>query len=152
VFQITGVGFSLLEENRGREATCGYVSGGQFPSLSRTESITLPLTQSILGRKARQRSRRCLFFLKGIRKKRHDFRLAVKIMAEIIPVVIVSVVIGKGMRRCEPRRYDHGRPSPESRYLDVVPAVVSIHPDVTPARTGWPHHRQRRGRAETDTY
>jgi hypothetical protein len=78
--------------------------------------------------------------------------IPVVIVPEIISVVIVSVVIGKRMRRCETGRYDHGRPSPESRHPDVVPAVVSIGPDVTRARTGGPHHRQRRGRAETDAY
>jgi hypothetical protein len=70
----------------------------------------------------------------------------------IIPVVIVSAVIGKGMRRYNPGRCDYGRPSPESRHPGVVPAVISIHPGVTGSRTGGPHHRQRRGGAETDTY
>jgi hypothetical protein len=98
-------------------------------------------------RKARQRSKRCLFLKKEFARKRYDFRLVAKIVPEIIPVVIVPAVIGKGMWR-----YDHGRPSPESRHPDVVPAVVSIRPDVTRSWTGGPHHRQRRGRAETDTY
>jgi hypothetical protein len=78
--------------------------------------------------------------------------ITVIIVSDIIPVIFVSAVIAKGTRRCEPGRYDHGRPSPESRHPDVVPAVVSIRPDVTWARTGGPCHRQRRGRAETDTY
>ena len=98
---------------------------------------------------ARQRSRRCLFLKK-------DFRLAAKIVPEIIPVVIVpeivpvaivSPVVVKGTRR-----YDHRRRSPVSGRPDAVLAVVSIYPDVARSWTRGPHHRQRRGRAETDTY
>jgi len=73
--------------------------------------------------------------------------IPVVIMPEIVPVVIVSPVVVKGTRR-----YCHGRPSPESRRPDMVSVAVSIHPDVTRSWTRGPHHRQRRGRAETDTY
>jgi hypothetical protein len=95
-------------------------------------------------RKARQRSGAASFLLAA---KIAPEIIPVVIMPEIVPVAIISLVVGKGMRR-----YGHGRPSPESRRPDVVPAVVSIHPDVARSWTGGPHHRQRRGRAETDTY
>ena len=77
--------------------------------------------------------------------------IPVVVTSEIIPVIIAPMIITIGMRRYNPRCYD-GRPSPESRYPGVVPAVISIHPGVTRSRAGWPHHRHRRRRAKTDTY
>jgi hypothetical protein len=68
------------------------------------------------------------------------------IMPEIIPLHIGSAVIAKGTRR-----YNYDRPSPESWHPGVVPTVVSIHPHVTRSRTRGPHHRHRRGPADTDT-
>ena len=133
-----------------------------------------PGTVFLLLTEKRQRSGRCLVLKKRFAIADDDLRLAAKIVPEIVPVVIVpevismvvmskivpmvitpeiismvivSAVIGIGMRR-----YDHGRRSPESRHPDTVLTVISIHPDVTRSRTGGPHHRHGRGRADTDTY
>jgi hypothetical protein len=105
-----------------------------------------------------------LRFQEEIYKTQYDLRLAAKILPGIISVVvfpeivtviitpeivpggIISAVIDKGTRR-----YNHNRPSPKSRHPGAVLPVISIHPDVTWPRTGGPHDRNRRRRAETNT-
>src|SRR6185312_1417717 len=95
-------------------------------------------------------------------QEQYNFRLASKVVPGIVPVVvlpeIVSVIITPeiisviGVSAAiikRTRRYHRCRPSPESWHPGAILAVISIHPHVTRSGTRGPHHRHRRGPADT---